>query len=1541
MPTPTSPLGQLALGASLRGKLSQQFAGRPTLLSVAQAMILDQWRARRIADHLEPWALTLMRRLPSGRGYRFSSLDQVLVERYCQGSTINLSTGQDFLTLEPGAEHPRAEAIDLHALELLINECAPFLIDQFKQQLTQFWVADPAQGTGRWQWLADHLRDQLRTALDLEREAGNLDTREIATAALVALHPDRLDRMQGNLAETQVFLLNLDVLADQHLDPELASALVIERHLPEPQRDVLLVFTLAGGVHRFESCQALAEALARNWSQAQPDPAFALNLHEPSGSAFEAQARLLLAQQLRLIEAVAVTAVSANAPIYLLVAIDEATSMLDICTQAERQKLMGLHAALPRWLREASAADSRGYADGLLKLAIAQQRVNGASFLDGIVPILDHASQVLQATLQADHPQWVPFDIAEIRIVNRKVTAAVLTTGGTFAPQGEIEDVVFTLPQLAIENLTAVHAGSVTLSRTSGQPLPAWLTFDYVKSLITRLDIGQAYPDLLRLRLLDDPAQSKAREALFAEQLHLQLPLQALQLNLQGQAGITSVGAGLVTALLRPPEHRLFDGRVVVLRPLAFIRKPGAVADVALNAFLVEPQDLTTGPCILYRPLHRQSLLEFTSRQALLEEISEAGALQNDVLGRLDEPVRAVYARGGFLQPHIVRFTQGMDFSPLEIPAPARLGDTAVVGQLAHAIYLASARELIERAKAQSVSNSESRWIAYAELGWLMLNCWLPLLNGVAATAGWMVQIFEALQSELQQDQEGRPGKVSNLIGLLFNLALIIFVSSTQASTLKAMPVRTGQRPVDPARVTAQVLEAPVTSPVGQPMDALDFSWANPMRQLTAAQRSLLARYKVATPVAALGQAVPHGDWQGLYLHEQQWWAVIDGAVYRVMLEDSQARIVDIGRAQEPGPWIVRGASGNWQLDLALKLRGGMPLRRRIEALRLSNQQRTQELETALAAYAPERNRMGEKILRDLIQISARIDSVTPEQLQACAEELKTHYAGLTRAHEQYQALNQLKALADFKKHHVQYLAERASTQSQLLQVSRFRYLQSKKRVHAISAPEGVDRLRELVRDPDSAEYRELLEWVEQGRQHVEEAVASYELILTLKQELRRTSLGLDVIADLDEDMSNEPSLKSWQAIQIHQLGALLIDKVQDRSAGLLRSIIEPAGLGLRMQAELESDAVFSDQERIQILDSCVRNYAVAQETLENYRPFVIGQEGQRLFERLSKVVNAEHDSAQAELADRLRALPQQATEAAPPTGRAQRLIRTRNRGVVLGRTRQSAAGESSDAVVVTDPIDGSELASFKKKPDEQVWDQVQEAPRARVAARDETSLATLLSRAETLLNEADRQMQRAQSQARTANIPIEMEEILARQAEPLDELVQQIEQALTRTNDTDRVLGQGDAALKALALNEKAEGMRREGRRLRIEIIKARPPTASRVAYLKQQGEVRIARVGERKATARKKGRPQDYLQEYVIQDTSGNPLWYAHFHYAALDAPAGHYTAAHLKTVEQRFDGGQANITQVRDNQAVIQVYRSQIDKVLARELFIGEVP
>jgi len=85
-------------------------------------------------------------------------------------------------------------------------------------------------------------------------------------------------------------------------------------------------------------------------------------------------------------------------------------------------------------------------------------------------------------------------------------------------------------------------------------------------------------------------------------------------------------------------------------------------------------------------------------------------------------------------------------------------------------------------------------------------------------------------------------------------------------------------------------------------------------------------------------------------------------------------------------------------------------------------------------------------------------------------------------------------------------------------------------------------------------------------------------------------------------------------------------------------------------------------------------------------------------------------------------------------------------------------------------------------------------------------------------------------------------------------------------------------------------------------------------------------------------RGQRKDYLQEYAIDDKQGAALWYAHFHYKALDTPAAAFDVAHLKTAAQRRLSEQALYSKAGTSQEVIEVYRAKLDTALAQRLFLS---
>jgi hypothetical protein len=182
----------------------------------------------------------------------------------------------------------------------------------------------------------------------------------------------------------------------------------------------------------------------------------------------------------------------------------------------------------------------------------------------------------------------------------------------------------------------------------------------------------------------------------------------------------------------------------------------------------------------------------------------------------------------------------------------------------------------------------------------------------------------------------------------------------------------------------------------------------------------------------------------------------------------------------------------------------------------------------------------------------------------------------------------------------------------------------------------------------------------------------------------------------------------------------------------------------------------------------------------------------------------------------------------------------------------------------------------------------------------------------------------------------VEIEEMFHQQAHRLQEAAKAIDEALISSNATDD--GPGSAVTLIKQLSDGATRLYSQGRTTRISMTKLQPPTAERVQWLQSEGQVDIVRNPGRRLL---KSRKKDYLEEYEVRDhTSKNVLWYAHFHYAQPAAPVQTFTAAHLKTVQQRLLGGASEARSANDDLHAIAIYRSEISPQLAASLFFAKV-
>lgn len=1010
-PTP-SPFGQLALDSPLCGPIAQRFAKRPSLRDVAWCLIFEQSFLRGLAE-TDPSALLLYRTDASGIQH-VEDLADVLIESFCRGSPLALDADTDYLSFYKGAETPFRSKVEVVEIQALINESARYLLSTYQQALYEYWNFSRHGEGSPLLWLAGHLAQGYADVVNAAFANGGLDSLEAATARVLVSFPEASQRaLLNNLVEVKVSLLGQAVCAEQGLDPELSSAILLERDVPQLQRRMALLFSLSGAFYRFDSRNALTAALVERCPGASTPRL--LQLYNAPGSVFVDQASLLREQQQDLITAmVRQPVLTGMSPGQSLQArVDEASSLLEVCQASQRELRQRFRLQLPEWLGKAGEEQRRDYAARLLRLAQVARDDEDKSFLDGVPDAIGFAREQLLDAMRKDHPHDPLPDLDNLELVNKQVTSAAGGSGGTVTPVGEEQIVRITPMQFALANLAVLKAGTITLRTLSGAALPDWLTVDYLKTLVTRLDVGGHYPALLQRCLLDDSRQRGPREQRFAREIGEQMPLLALETRLRDPAALSAASLARVDSLFRPALWA-----AVALRPLSFIARPGASADVAGNAWLIEALRIGDGPCLLYRPLHREPLHDFASREAFFKALCEPGALQDDILQRLPLARQPVYAHGGFAEPHIVRFFPGDEFSMISVPALAKLGESSVDGDVAKVLYEACARELVERARRQTLSTSASRWLGYQELGWLMLNTVLPFFSGPLVKAAWMLPLFASLRGVLSgSGDERQPGDLQQLL-----LSLALLLLPERQSVLH----REAATPPSEGDIQAIRIE-PARVALPQPPQWSRFGWGS--TELTVAQREALVSFRRELTPQQLGTADTEGEFKGLYQYQQQRWAVIDGVTYQLSFTDDGPRLIDA--AGKLGPWVRSSAGGTWQLDFGLRLRGGMPVNRRIAQLRESNRQRITQLEENHARLLSRRIASTEQVQADLDE-AARQQYPTMEHLQTYAAHLREQDRVLVEFDDNLSQLHQLKALPDFKRMHARNLYDRAGTQAQL-----------------------------------------------------------------------------------------------------------------------------------------------------------------------------------------------------------------------------------------------------------------------------------------------------------------------------------------------------------------------------------------------------------------------------------------------------------------------------------------------------------------------------
>ncbi|WP_017902216.1 dermonecrotic toxin domain-containing protein [Pseudomonas asplenii] len=900
--------------------LNDCLAARPSLESatadLVQAMLDDAFPG--FGKQLRNAAFINLMVSPTGDGpaaYQVIPLSQRLIDCWL-GQAAPVHPQGSYLALDPDGKYPSMLGLRIDRVEQLISEWAPALLETYKQSLVDFWSSpalsrqmlpqawqsSSAQDASPWQRLSDFIVAQLRKA------SSELTGDELDTVEAVLDYPDYQTRRLTLGEDCTKACITLVDTGIRDPEPLFQQALALTRQVGEQQ--IVLLYTLLGGIKAFDSIDALETALGWTLSDSAPS----LGDYSPDNHVFDALAAALLMRQLESIRAIRPGDYSDR------VALDQRLheltgpqALLGAFRSGHEAKLLKLHDLLPDWLRRAPTADRALYGRYVSRLSEVHRLREGKAFLDGIPRILEFAERALAKSLVKLNPEAEGVSVAHIRVTLTRVDNSPLEAlDPGFIPFLDLRTASSTrnYTDMALENIEAFPFSAIPQIHydkpaANGAPAPApeWMTYELLRAAVNDADIGGNYPALLKRNLQRYTVERARQKELFTLYMQVLLPMLALELRLTQK--LTERARLYVSAVMSMDASvPVVSGLSIVVRPLALLAHPGAAADHVLNHFVIGPRMIDQGPQVLLRPGAEQPLLEFASLAHLLAAIQAEEALQQSILAGLDEHSRRIYDQGGFLEPHLTRVILS-DWDLPEIPEPPTLDTTILSEPITEALFVASVEVLVRHAETISVSNAEARHKRLVDLGWALFGLLIPWAPSALVGVGLIVQLLPSLKALADHDTSSPWAAFADV---LLNLAAVLVYHRR---------LSLGRSPV------AGFADTLVKPAAGGSRGLLAYIWTRRGRGLTATERERLDRFRLAAKAPSDLLLIETGERRGLYQRGGLFYASIDGEWFHVLHTLDGLRIADPAHPARLGPWVTRSASGAWRLDRGPLLLGG------------------------------------------------------------------------------------------------------------------------------------------------------------------------------------------------------------------------------------------------------------------------------------------------------------------------------------------------------------------------------------------------------------------------------------------------------------------------------------------------------------------------------------------------------------------------------------------------------------------------------------------
>ncbi|MHC8303416.1 dermonecrotic toxin domain-containing protein [Pseudomonas sp. PB3P13] len=1391
---------------------------------------------------------------------RYESLTHALVRHSLFGTRADYLEGEHFLTREPHADNPVQLSVGIEDIANTLNDAAALLFVELQERQLHLWN-QKKHGVTRWQNFSDSLAKAVKV-----KQVKGWDADECAMAREVAIAPGRATRkpLNTDFSEIQACLIDIDSV-EKNLPRHLliAGYLVIKGKCRG--RQLIVMYTIDRGYESFGSLEQLGKTLPERLDPGT-QASLEWRLFEPDGNVFDHMTWALISAQIDSIGSLG-DGVDAPEPA-------ERESGSDSFEQARYKQL---DAAIPDWLRDASPKDIddyRHYITGLGHLYGDPAHRIARAEIPSISQFAHKAMcDAITADEQATGAASLPWDQLRIRVTNS-------FTVDSFTLPNPLDEYTETLGEFALANEEPYLAN---LSFKNAVQLPAWLTPAYLTRIAAAVDVGSAYPALIKKTLIDDPVTSARQARFYREQLRWLLPLKALEGKIRHEAGIDERGYQYICRWLEPAAEAVDP---IQIYPLAMTPQHRLIksSDTVTNMFIISPRNEHSGPCLLYRPMQDQPLLQFPSRQNLLYALHQPGDLRDSVLAWLpDKTLSFEYAQFvfpvGLPSPWAITEQLVNPLRRADQFGRVSLASDAITGDVLTRLFSSNAKALVALADRQSQSNSERRWTLLKDSSWALFGAVTNFLSGAVGSAVWAWQIIEQIQQTLEAHERGDTFvQWKSESDILLAMGILLSHHAVMRRNALSGKPRRAKEPL------AEIVEPPLATTVALDVNALVGALPSTHQSLveTGGAVPRLTPEKLATYLDALAVTPPEldtdeggpSDQTPRYLHRvgQQRYAKVGQRWFNVEVdEDDQVRIVDPGNLQKNGPFLASDQDGRWVLDLRLRLKGGGP-KNRLKALKAAKELRKQELKQQLDKF--QHKKVGEDDEEGIEQLkNNEVIKAQTELGNVQEDEDEDNYRRLSIVYlEKVEAMTEAyqNALEQLREWHSlgggpSYLYDSLRMHTELQKhISIWFALKKYDYSKAISVLRSTPERGELSRTDFLKHVQQVTDLSQAMVEKLHISAAGLEAMRALGRP------GIEKAASLRKLM---PSFTEWE-VKANEIGVAQELCMEDQTSehttqardDVGHLVIRGADAAQRISKILKRTTEEPAQDQIEELSQLIETLADVDQQFKDLPETYPGLLKQARIDRLRELLDEFSLNAQtlrSSLLDEYQPL-QSSASAGPSKSNAPRPAAK----VRKTRPRQPSGGQATPTL--DEALDSITLT---------------DRPRPSPVLDDRD----IISNGLTLSQDADAFIARTLKDAyRPSRIPADMQDIFDQQATRLEHSAASVDQVLARSREF-------PVASLGTELRTAAARMRESGKSVRASLYKLRKPTQSTLRWMHENDQIEIRRDKGRIRTKQL----GDYFQEYRILDKSrdNEELWVAHFHYEHLKTPAQSPTTAHLK--------------------------------------------